>query len=42
MAVLVVLAWLLPGGRNTQVAEAVALAGLAGIALVIVWLQRVK
>jgi hypothetical protein len=42
MAAVVVLAALLPTGRNAPLLEAVALVGLAGVALVIVWLQRVK
>jgi len=42
MAVLVGVVALLPATRNAPLAEGVALVGLAGIVLVIVWLQRVK
>jgi hypothetical protein len=42
MAVLVVLVALLPTGRNAPLLEALALVGLAAVALVVVWLQRVK
>jgi len=42
MAVVVLLAAWLPTGRNAPLVEAVALVGLAGVALVTVWLQRVK
>jgi hypothetical protein len=42
MAVLVVLVALLPTGRNAPILEALALVGLAAVALVVMWLQRVK
>jgi len=42
MAVIVLAVSLLPVGRADPLFEAVALAGLAGVALVIVWLQRVR
>lgn len=42
VVVLVGLAALLPTGRNLPLFEGIALVGLAGIALVTVWLQRVK
>ncbi|MFL6121734.1 hypothetical protein [Actinophytocola sp.] len=42
MAALVLLVGVLPAGRNSPLVEAVALVGLAGVAGVIVWLQRVK
>jgi len=42
MAVLVVLVALLPTGRNAPFLEALALVGLAAVALVVVLLQRVK
>jgi hypothetical protein len=42
MAVVVVLVALLPTGRNAPLLEALALVGLAVVALVVTWLQRVK
>ena len=42
MAVLVILASLLPTGRTAPVFEAVGLLGLALIAVLVVWFQRVK
>lgn len=42
MAAVVVGVRVLPAGRAEPLLEAVALVGLAGVALVIVWLQRVR
>ena len=42
MAGVVILVALLPSGQNLPLLEGVALVGLAGVALVTVWLQRVK
>jgi hypothetical protein len=42
MAVVVVLAAWLPTGRVDPVFEGAALVGLAGIALLVIWLQRVR
>lgn len=42
MAVIVVLVALLPAGQTGPLVEAVALAGLAAVALLVVWFQRVK
>jgi hypothetical protein len=42
MAVIVALAAWLPTGRVAPVLEGAALVGLAGVALVVVWLQRVR
>jgi hypothetical protein len=42
MAVLVGVAALLPTTRTNPLVEGVALAGLAGVALLVIWLQRVK
>ena len=42
MTVLVVLAALLPTGRTGPLLEAVGLVGLAAVALLVVWFQRVK
>ena len=41
-AAVVVLVALLPTGRTQPVVEVLALAGLAGVALLVVWQQRVK
>ncbi|MDQ3786321.1 MAG: hypothetical protein M3422_03645 [Actinomycetota bacterium] len=41
-AVVVVLVALLPEGRTQPVVEVLALAGLAGVALLAVWFQRVR
>ena len=42
MAAVVLLVAVLPTSRNSTLAEAVALVGLAGVAVVVVWLQRVR
>lgn len=42
MAVLVVVAVLLPAGLSAPLFEAVALVGLAGVAVLVIFLQRVK
>jgi hypothetical protein len=42
MAVIVALAAWLPTGRVDPVLEGAALVGLAGVALLVVWLQRVR
>ena len=41
-AVVAVMVALLPEGRTQPMVEALALAGLAGVALLVVWFQRVK
>lgn len=42
MGVLVAVVALLPTTRTNPVVEAIGLAGLAGVALLVIWLQRVK
>lgn len=42
VAVVVVLIALLPEGRTLPLVEVLALAGLAGVALLVVWFQRAK
>ena len=42
MAVIVLVAALLPAGLSTPLFEAIALVGLAGVAVLVVFLQRVK